>query len=162
MTTPRITTNPSADTLPTSRQRLLALSGIAFAVLFVVGWFISGSDAPDYSAADQEWTNWADDNESKSRIGAFLILVAGFAFLYFAGTIRSVLGSLEAKVPGSVRLARVALAGALTGITGITIAVVMIAGATAEGADANPVVSKAVATATVGPFMGAAWALPRC
>jgi hypothetical protein len=32
----------------------------------------------------------------------------------------------------------------------------MIAGASAEGADANPVVSRAVATATVGPFLVAA------
>ncbi|HLM21926.1 MAG TPA: hypothetical protein VK390_10430, partial [Propionibacteriaceae bacterium] len=52
MTTPRRNSNPSADALPTSWERVLALSGIAFAVLFVVGWFISGSDTPDYSAAD--------------------------------------------------------------------------------------------------------------
>jgi hypothetical protein len=156
MTTPRTTSDGSADALPTPWQRLLALSGIAFAVLFVVGWFMSGGDAPDYMAADQEWRNWAADNELKSRIGAFLILIAGFVFLHFAGTIRGVLGSAEATVRGSVQLARVGFAGALTGITGITMAVVMIAGATAEGADASPVVSRAVATATVGPFLVAA------
>jgi len=38
-------------------------------------------------------------------------------------------------------------------VTGITMAVIMIAGATAEGAEADPVVSKAVASATVGPFL---------
>jgi hypothetical protein len=156
MTTPRTTSDGSADALPTSWQRLLALSGIAFAVLFVVGFFMSGGDAPDYMAADQEWRNWSEDNELKSRIGAFLTLIAGFVFLHFAGTIRSVLGSAEATVRGSVQLARAAFAGALTGITGITMAVVMITGATAEGADANPVVSRAVATATVGPFLAAA------
>ena len=64
------------------------------------------------------------------------------------------LGSAEATVRGSVQLARVAFAGALTRITGITIAVVMIAGASAEGADASPVVTRAVATATVGPLPG--------
>jgi len=125
-------------------------------VLLVVGFLISGGDTPDYTAADQEWTNWANGNELKSRIGALLTLLAGFVFLHFAGTIRSVLGSAEATVRGSVLLARVAFAGALTGITGITMAVVMIAGASAEGADANPVVSRAVATATVGPFLVAA------
>ena len=156
MTTPRTTSNPSADALPTSWQRLPALSGIAFAVLFVVGWFISGSDAPDYSATDQEWTTWAAANETKSRIGAFLILIAGLVFLHFAATIRNVLGSAEATVRGSVHLARVAFAGALTGITGMTMAVVTIAGATAEGAGANPMVTRAVATTTVGPFLVAA------
>jgi hypothetical protein len=136
--------------------RLLALSGTAFAVLLVVGFLISGGDTPDYAAADQEWTNWADDNQSKSGIGAFLTLLAAFVFLHFAGTIRSVLGGAEASVGGSVQLARVAFAGGLVGITGITMAVVIIAGAAAEGADADPAVSKAVATATVGPFLTAA------
>lgn len=125
-------------------------------VLFVVGWFISGSDTPDYSAADQEWTNWAENNELKGRIGAFLILIAGSVFLHFAGTIRTVLGTAEARVRGSVQLAGAAFAGAVTGITGITMAVVMIAGASAEGADADPVVVRAVASATVGPFLVAA------
>ena len=44
--------------LPLSWQRLLALSGVAFAVLFLVGSFGSGGDAPDYGASDQDWTNW--------------------------------------------------------------------------------------------------------
>ena len=144
------------DTLPLSWQRLLALSGVAFAVLFVVGWFASGGDAPDYAAADQEWTEWADDNQWKSRIGAFAMLLAGFVFLHFAGTIRSVLGTAETTVRGSVQLARVAFAGALIGIAGMTTAIVMIAAATSEGADADPVVSRAVATASAGPFLVAA------
>jgi hypothetical protein len=59
----------------------------------VVGWFRSGGNAPDYTAADRDWTKWADDNEWKSRTGGFLILLAGFVFLHFAGTIRSVLGT---------------------------------------------------------------------
>jgi hypothetical protein len=71
--------------LPLSWQRLLALSGVAFAILFLIGWFASGGDAPDYAASDQDWTNWADDNQWKSRIGAFAMLLAGFVFLHFAG-----------------------------------------------------------------------------
>jgi hypothetical protein len=51
MTTPRTTSDRSAEALPTSWQRLLALSGIAFAVLLVVGFFLSGGDTPDYTAA---------------------------------------------------------------------------------------------------------------
>ncbi len=65
------------DTLPPSWQRLLALSGVAFAALLS---FSRGSRAvantPDYGATDQDWTTWADDNQWKSRIGAFLILLA--------------------------------------------------------------------------------------
>jgi hypothetical protein len=140
------------DALPVTWQRLLALSGVAFAVLFLIGWFASGGDAPDYGAADQAWTNWADDNQWKSRIGAFAMLLAGFVFLHFAGTIRTALGSAE-TVRGSVELARVAFAGAITGMAGMTMAIVIISSATTEGADVNPVVTRAIASASAGPFL---------
>ena len=32
------------------------------------------------------WTNWADDNEVKGRIGALLTLLAAFVFLHFAAS----------------------------------------------------------------------------
>lgn len=141
------------DTLPPSWQRFLALSGVVFAVLFLVGWFASGGDAPDYAAGDREWAEWAEDNEWRSRIGAFAMLLAGFVFLHFVGTIRSVLGTAETTVRGSEQLSRVAFAGALVGIAGMTTAIVMVSAATTEGADANAVVSRAVATALAGPFL---------
>ena len=149
------------DALPPSWQRLLALSGVVFAVLFLVGWFASGGDALDYAAADQEWAGWADDNQWKSRIGAFAMLLAGFVFLHFPGTIRSVLGRAETTVRSSAQLARVAFAGAVTGIAGMTMAIVMIAAATSEGADADPVVSRAVTTASAGPFLVSAMGVCR-
>jgi len=137
----------------------MALSGIAFALLFLVGFLISGSDAPDYTATDQVWRSWADLSQTRGRIGAFLILLANFVCLPFAGTLRSVLGDGDAAVRGSAQLARVAFAGLLIGVTGIAMAVIMITGATDQGADANPVVSKAVASATVGPFLVGAMGL---
>jgi hypothetical protein len=143
----------SADALPSSWQRLLALSGVAFAVLFLAGFLISGSDAPDYTATDQVWRTWAADSEVRSRIGAFLTLLATFAFLHFTAVIRSMFEGADTPTHGPAQLARIAFAGALIGATGITMAVIIIAGATAPGAQANPVVSKAVASTTVGPFL---------
>ena len=140
----RVGSGMSGDLAPGSWQRLLALSGVAFAVLFVVGWFASGGDAPDYGASDQDWVNWADDNQWKSRIGAFAMLLAGFVFLHFAATIRTALGSAETNVRGVAQLARVAFAGAITGMAGMTMAIVIISSATTEGADTNPVVTRAV------------------
>ena len=151
-----MTSDGSAGALPTSWQRLLALSGVVFAVLFVLGWFLSGGNAPDYTAADQDWTTWADDNQWKSRIGAFLMLLAGFVFLPFAGTIRGALGSAEATVRGSVQLARIAFGSGLVGITGITIAIITVSAANTEGGDADPVVIRAVTTASTGPYFVAA------
>lgn len=150
---PPASVDPSTQALPRSLQRLLALSGVVFAVLFVIGWFASGGDAPDYGASDQAWTNWADDNQWKSRIGAFAMLLAGFVFLHFAGVIRSVLGRAESAVAGSSQLSRASFAGAVTGITGMVAAIVIIASADSEGATADPVVTRAVASASAGPFM---------
>jgi hypothetical protein len=146
----------SPDAHPTTTERLLALSGVVFAVLFLVGWFASGGNTPDYGAADEDWTNWADDNQWRSRIGAFSMLLAGFVFLHFAATIRSALGTPETADHASPYLARVAFAGGITGMAGMTMAIVMIAGATTEGAEANAVVSRAVTTASGGPFLLAA------
>ncbi len=157
-----MTVDRTADALPASWQRVLALSGVAFGVLFVIGWFASGGDAPDYAAADQEWADWAEDNQWRSRIGAFAMLLAGFVFLHFVGTIRSVLGSAETTHRGSAQLARTAFAGAITGIAGMSIAIVIIASATSEGADADPVVTRAVATASAGHSWSPRWALRRC
>jgi hypothetical protein len=89
----------------------------------------------------------------ENRIGAFAMLLAGFVFLHFAGMIRSVLGRAESPGGNAVHLARVAFAGALTGIAGMTTAIVMIAAASSEEADADPVVSRAVTTASAGPFL---------
>ncbi len=153
---PRSFSDQSADARDASWERLLALSGVAFGVLLVVAWFASGGNTPDYAGSDQDWTTWADDNQWKSRIGGFLILLAGIAFLHFAGTIRTVLGNAEATLRASEQLARAAFAGAITGITGITGAIVMIASAAMEGADADPVVSRAVTSAAAGPYFVAA------
>ena len=140
------------DAPPAASQRLLALSGVVFAVLFLIGWFASGGDTPDYGAADQDWAEWAEDNQWRSRVGAFAMLLAGFVFLHFAATIRGALETAETMVRGSTQLARVAFAGAMIGIAGMATAIVMIATASSEGADADPVVSKAVTTASGGPF----------
>jgi hypothetical protein len=56
-------------------------------------------------------------------------------------------------------LARVAFAGGVTGMAGMTMAMVMTAGATTEGAASHPVVSRAVMTASGGPFLLAAMGL---
>lgn len=135
-------------------QRLLALSGVAFAPLFVVGWLTSSvADAPDYTAADQKWVKWAHDDHIKGRVSSFALVLAAFVFMYFLGALRSVLEEAESSVRGSKELARVAFAGALTGIVGMTMAFVTIANASAPGANAEPAVSKAVTTSAAGPFL---------
>jgi hypothetical protein len=97
---------------------------------------------------DQQWITWAQDNHAKGRVSAFALVLAAFIFIYFLGAIRTVL-----EAGGAQELARVAFAGALTGIVGMTMAFVTIANASAPGADASPAVSKAVTTGSAGPFL---------
>jgi succinate dehydrogenase/fumarate reductase cytochrome b subunit len=135
-------------------QQLLALSGVAFAPFFVVGWLASAvSDSPNYIASEQKWIKWAQNDHIKGRISSFALVLAAFAFIYFLGAVRSALEEAESSVRGSRELARVAFAGALTGIVGITMAFVSIANASAPGGNANPLVSKAVSTSAAGPFL---------
>jgi hypothetical protein len=142
--------------LAPSREQLVALSGIAFAVLLLLAWFSNGAETPHYTAPDHDWTTWAHNTEMKGRFAAFFALLAGLVFLPYAATIRDVLGRADRKDDGSPRLAQVAYAGGLIGVTSFAIATVTFSGASAEGAQANPVVSRAIATGDVGPFLVAA------
>lgn len=137
-------------------QRFGSLSGVAFAVLLLPGWFLSGGDTPDYTAADMAWTTWAEANRLRSGVAGSLMLLAGFALLHFAATLRDVLGRAEDVAEGAVRLARGAFAGAVVGAAALTTAIAMVGAATSEGAAADPVVSRAVTTASAGPYMVAA------
>jgi hypothetical protein len=92
----------------------------------------------------------------RSGIDAFLVLLAGIALLHFAATIRSVLGSAETTVPGSVQLARVGFGGAVVGAAAIATAIVIVGAATSESAHADPVVSRAVKSASAAPYLVAA------
>ena len=153
---PSRSTEAAAGALPPRWQRLLAFSGVLFAALFVVGWFTNGGLTPHYNEPNEAWTDWARDNQWNSRVSALLMLLAGFVFLYFMGTIRSMLGGVNTPARGSEQLARVAFGGAVTGMAGMAMATVMLAAASTNGADVDPVVSKSVATASGGPFLIAA------
>jgi hypothetical protein len=153
VTDPHRPSRQPAQALPTSRQRLLAVSGIAFAVLLCIAWFSNGAETPHYTAPDHDWTTWANNTEMKGRFAAFFALLAGLVFVPFAATIRDMLATAERTDHGGVRLSQVAYAGGLIGVTSFVIATVTFSGASAEGAQANPVVSRAIATGDVGPFL---------
>lgn len=117
----------------TSWFRAGALSGFAFTVFLALAWFLNGAETPHYLASNHDWTTWANNTEMKGRVAAFFALLAGLTFLPFAATVRALLGSGEADDEGSVRLAQIAYAGGLIGMTSFAIATVTFSGASAEG-----------------------------
>ena len=86
---------------------------------------------------------------------------AAFVFLYFMSVIRGVLESAESRLRNPTRLGRVVIAGAITGIAGMSMALVIMAAASSEGGNADPVVSRAVTAGAAGPFLVAAMGSPR-
>ena len=153
MTNPRATSGQPVDALPASWRRLVALSGIAFTVFLALAWFLNGAVTPHYNAPDHDWTTWASNTEMKGRFAAFFALLAGLVFLPYAAAVRGLLGRAEGQRNSSLRLTQIAYAGGLIGVTSFTIATVTFSGASAEGAQANPDVSRAIATGAVGPFL---------
>jgi len=147
---------PATSLSSPRRQRPGSLSGVAFAVLLLPGWFLSGGDTPDYTATDAAWTTWAEASRLRSGVAGSLILLAGFALLHFAATVRDVLGRAEVAATGAARLARGAFAGGVVGAAALAMAIAMVGAATSEGAAADPIVSKAVTTASAGPYLVAA------
>lgn len=145
-----------AETSVPRHHRLLALSGVAFVPLFLIGWFASGGLTPDYTDSDQDWINWADDNKWNGRISGFAMLLAAFVFLHFVSVIRGRLGAAERHDGSTAPLTRIAHAGALTGIVGMAMALVTMAAASTEGAASDPVASRAVTAGAAGPFLVAA------
>ena len=156
MTTDLPTTSGQTTEPDESGQRMGVLCGLAFTLFLALAWFLNGAETPHYLAPNHDWTTWANNTEMKGRFAAFFALLAGLVFLPFAATIRDMLGRAERKDEGSQRLAQIAYAGGLIGVTSFAIATVTFSGASAEGAQANPVVSKAIATGDVGPFLVAA------
>ena len=150
---PVVSSSTTADPFPPSWQRMLALSGAVFAVLFLVGFVISGIDTPAYEASDQTWKSWATDNESNSGLSVLLTLLAGFAFVHFAGSLRTTFGIAEKAARGFKQLTHVIYVGGIVGIIGIVMAITMIGVAAAEGDATNAVVARATIQAGAGPFL---------
>jgi hypothetical protein len=73
------------------------------------------------------------------------MLLAAFVFLYFIGAVRGVLDGAESRARGTGQLARVAYAGALTGMVGMTIAFVTFAAASTDGSHADAADSRSAA-----------------
>jgi MFS family permease len=91
-----------------SWERLSALTGPAFVVLIVLAVLVGGR-LPDADAPVADVQEFFSDRTGVLA-GIFLRFFAGFAFLWFAGTLRSALARAEGE---TARLANVAFGAAL-------------------------------------------------
>ena len=89
------------------------VGGVLFTVLLVVGWFIAPQTPDD--AKPQDWVNYYADsgNRMQQIIGAYLMILAAFAFLWFAMGIVQRLRRAEGSTLG-LRSITAGAAGLLT------------------------------------------------
>lgn len=104
-------------------QRLVAASGIVFAILVIVTIVVAGDETPDDGAALTEWTQFARDNEDNLRIGALIFALATYNFLLFLGYLRSTMGEAEVRVRGFARGSYIILAAGSVGIAGMCLGI---------------------------------------
>lgn len=82
-----------------SWQKWVPLTGILFVVLFIVG--IGFASGPENNQSDQEIVDWyaKSSHQTSVIIGAYVLAVAGVAFLLFVNRLRAVVAAAEGPQP---------------------------------------------------------------
>lgn len=100
-----------------TRGSLAPLTGVVFVLLFVASFIVVG-DAPDANDPVQEVVSFYTENDAETTIGALLFGVGAVFFLFFVGSLRSVLRTAEG---GTGWLSNVAFAGGIVAAAGMLI-----------------------------------------
>lgn len=100
-----------------ARRSLLPLTGAVFFVLFVLTFILSG-EAPGADESGEEIISFFSEDESKHSIASIVGALAAVFFLFFVGSLRSVLRPAEGG-PGT--LSAVAFGGGVVAATGMLI-----------------------------------------
>jgi hypothetical protein len=88
---------------------LAPLTGVAFVILVVIAFAVSGS-TPDINDSPQKILTYYNDHDSKQMFASFLLALGTVFLLFFLGVLRTVLRAAEGAVG---RLSAVAFGGGL-------------------------------------------------
>jgi len=88
-----------------------AATGIVFVVLTIVGFAVVIPTPPDLNAPSQEWASYFLGHHSAIRAGVVILAVAFFFYIWFLGTLTSVLRIAS----GTPRLPSITLIGGIIG-----------------------------------------------
>ena len=149
------------DPVPPLVQRLVAASGVAFAVLFVLALLIAGDETPDDGAALAEWTQFARDNEDNARIAALVFGLATYNFLLFLGYLRNAIAEAEVRARGFARGDSIVLAAGAIGIAGLALGM-LLGAVTITDENTSPEILRATYDLSGAGFGLAAAAMGAC
>ncbi len=119
---------------------MVPLTGLAFFVLAIVGFMISG-DTPDPGDPAQEIVDFYVDNEGSQVLGAILTALAGTLLVFFGAHLRAILREGEGK--GDF-LPTVLLAGAIIIAVGLAIDASIIFALTDTAEEIDPAAVQAL------------------
>jgi hypothetical protein len=101
------------------QERLGAATGIVFVVALVAAFVFGPDKPPGFDDTAQQVSSYVHDNRDETQAATALIVIGGFSFLWFLGSLARTLRLAEGQGPG--RLGAVAFAG---GVTTIGVAIV--------------------------------------
>ena len=119
-----------------SREWLVPLTGIAFIVVLIVSFIVTGSPK-DATHPPNAIAQWYIDNKDSAELGAFLGAVAGALLIFFAGYLRKVLAAAEGE--GAMLPILVLIGASIVAVGGAIDSMIMFA--TAERAGDIPATS---------------------
>jgi hypothetical protein len=141
-------------------EQLSALTGLAAAALLLIAGAIQGA-LPAADAATRTIADFFSTNHQRIMVAMFIRLFAGFAFIWFLGTLRSALSRAEGETG---RLSAVAFgAGLIVLSSSATTTAALTAGAFRANEGVNPAIASTLVTAVsmfyVISAMGTSWLL---
>jgi hypothetical protein len=128
------------DRTPSRLERLAPLTGLVFALAFIVIFFIS-SDTPDTDARTLKWVDFYSKHDTREIAVSIAATIAIVFFVWFAGTLRARLRAVEGS-PG--RLSNTSFGGALLFAVGALLFIALDFTAADTVGDVPPTVTQTI------------------
>src|SRR4051794_14276023 len=125
---------------PSRAERLAPLTGLVFAVAFVVIFFISGN-SPDTDARTLKWVDYYNKHDTREIAVSIAATIAIVFFVWFAGTLRARLRTAEGS-PG--RLSNTSFGGAILFAVGALLFIALDFTAADTVGDVPPTVTQTI------------------
>jgi hypothetical protein len=128
------------DRTPSRWERLAPLTGLVFAVAFIVIFFIS-SDTPDNDDKTSKWVDFYNKHDTREIAVSIAATIAMVFFVWFAGTLRARLRAAEGS-PG--RLSNTMFGGAILFAVGALLFIALDFAAADTVGDVPPQVTQTI------------------
>jgi hypothetical protein len=117
-----------------------AATGIVFVILALVGFAVVIPTPPDLNAPSQEWSSYFLAHHGAVRAGIVLLAAGVFAFIWFLGTLTSVLRIAT----GTPRLPSIAFAGGILSAATLLFGLAALAVAAYRPQGVDPLITRAL------------------